>query len=581
MDEQTNARTGRPSLRLWLVIIIVLCWAMPIILVGGVMSYYITHNITDQIIRSVNASVENAVDLSAAQIDSAVMASRYVSYNTTIRDAYAAYQVDSDATQLYGSISQFLTKQYKYDAKFLLSAFFFLEDPDGIYYTYNETNNSTYHNVRSYRDSVHQRVQELSPQIGTGMVFLNVDGMVYLVRNLMDAHFAPFGVLVLQLDAEDMFAGLKTVAWQSASTIWLDGTPVVLDGEALDPEELSLSFTPNRQSYRSEPGVYYVYGMNRTETARISYIVEIDSTVLLHEQQRIQSLVILLVGAVLPFLAVILYFFTLHVNTPIKKLIRAAQSIEHEAYGVTVDKLPYNKEFSYLTEAFNRMSCKLQYQFNRIYKEELALRDARIMALQSQINPHFLNNTLEIINWEARIARNGKITQMIEALSSMLNAATDRGGKPIIRLSEEMMYVDSYLYIISVRFGKRLKITKEVDPAVLDCYVPRLITQPIIENAVEHGIQPKQTGEIAIRAFQEEQALIIEVENNGTLTEENNRRIELLLNGEEEATGSLGIRNVHQRLRILYGNKSGISVDINKQGNTLFRITIGIEPTKQ
>lgn len=581
MSKQATKSGKKLSLRLWLVLVISLCWVFPIGIVGGVMSYYITHNITNQITQSVNASVENAVKLSASQLDSAVMASRYASYNTTIKDAYNAYLSTADRMHLYEQISAFLTQQYKYDDKFLISAFFLRGDPDTIYYTYNETNNSGYNSVRNYRENAHEMVCAAANQLGTEVAFFNINNDIYLVRNLTDANFTPFGVLVLQLDIQDMFGNLGNVAWQSASTVWLNDTPIALSGEQLSPAGLSITLPQNRQAHRNAAGLYYVYGMKRAATADISYIVEIDSTVLMQEMKRIQSLLIILLAAMLPFLWVIINFFTQNVTKPIKRLITTARSIEDENYGVTVDKQPRNKEFTYLTDAFNQMSCKLQYQFNRIYKEELALRDARIMALQSQINPHFLNNTLEIINWEARLSRNGKITRMIEALSSMLTAASDREGKPIIRLSEEMIYVDSYLYIISERFGKRIKISKEINPAVLECYIPRLITQPIIENAVEHGIRPQQQGEIIIRAFMEEDTLIIEVENNATLSAENQMRIEQLLYDEEAASTSLGIRNVHQRLRILYGDSSGLFVKINKEGHTVFRITIAIEPIKQ
>lgn len=88
--------------------------------------------------------------------------------------------------------------------------------------------------------------------------------------------------------------------------------------------------------------------------------------------------------------------------------------IEEGKFGYQIEMKGNSKEFAYLTDAFNSMSAKLKYQFETIYSEELALKDARIMALQSQINPHFLNNTLEIINWEARINENYKVSQMIE-----------------------------------------------------------------------------------------------------------------------------------------------------------------------
>lgn len=136
------------------------------------------------------------------------------------------------------------------------------------------------------------------------------------------------------------------------------------------------------------------------------------------------------------------------------KFMLAAKKIEEGNFGTHLDADDLaSAEFGYLSDSFNNMSDKLQYQFERIYKEELALRDARIMALQSQINPHFFSNTLEIINWEARLSGNIKVCKMIEALSTMLSAAMDRNARPLVHLSEEAMYVDSYLYIIRERLS--------------------------------------------------------------------------------------------------------------------------------
>ena len=113
------------------------------------------------------------------------------------------------------------------------------------------------------------------------------------------------------------------------------------------------------------------------------------------------------------------------------------------------------------------MSERLKYQFDHIYEEEIALRDARIMALQSHINPHFMNNTLEIINWEARLGGNEKVSRMIEALATLMDAAMDRKKRTLVPLSEEMIYVNAYLYINSARFGKRLTVVKELDESIM------------------------------------------------------------------------------------------------------------------
>ena len=112
---------------------------------------------------------------------------------------------------------------------------------------------------------------------------------------------------------------------------------------------------------------------------------------------------------------------------------------------------------------FNTMSLKLKDQFEKIYVEEIALRDANIHALQSQINPHFLNNTLEIINWEARMDGNEQVSKMIEALSTMLGATLNREKRDQISLKEELEYVDAYLYIIECRFRDRFECTRTIE----------------------------------------------------------------------------------------------------------------------
>ncbi len=192
----------------------------------------------------------------------------------------------------------------------------------------------------------------------------------------------------------------------------------------------------------------------------------------------------------------------------------------------------------YLDNAFNSMSDKLKNQFEQIYLEELALRDANIMALQSQINPHFLNNTLEIINWEARMEGNDRVSSMIEALSTMLEATMDRKKQQMIPLSEEISYVEAYCYIIRQRFGEKFQFEKQIDPELLQTEVPRLIIQPIMENAVEHGLSGR-AGKIVLRIYAEEDKLKIAIINDGLMSIEDKRKVDNLLGSGRTAASSI------------------------------------------
>ena len=144
-------------------------------------------------------------------------------------------------------------------------------------------------------------------------------------------------------------------------------------------------------------------------------------------------------------------------------LIKVFDVVRAGEYGTQIENMANSEEFYHMEESFNYMSSQLKQQFDKIYMEEIALRDAKIMALQSQINPHFLNNTLEIINWEARLNGNMRVSQMIEALSTMLEATMNRKANPYNTVAEEMEYVDAYLYIITQRYGEKFTCRKELD----------------------------------------------------------------------------------------------------------------------
>ena len=219
----------------------------------------------------------------------------------------------------------------------------------------------------------------------------------------------------------------------------------------------------------------------------------------------------------------------------------------------------------------------LRQQFQQSILEQQASQRAQIKALQSQINPHFLNNTLEIINWEARFAENERVCAMIEALSTMLDAALDRDGRTQIPLKEEMGYVDAYLYIIRERLGDKFQVHKDIDESILQQRIPRLILQPIVENAVEHDITSRRGGNLWVRAYCEAGRVILDVEHDGTMTQADRENIRALLQNTSPEGGRVGLKNVFQRLRLLYGGEGSLTVEETGKGTILARVSFPVE----
>lgn len=566
------------SLRANAMAVLLICWALPALLALYFSSSYMLESIDEKARSTLQASVENAVEVTVSRLDSAIAASRMASYDNTIKDAWNAYEADGDTVALSRAINGFMARQYRTDPQFEVALLQFYDAPDLPYYTLKS--GLTFGRVKSVRDKLMPEILELASGLDTAVGFCQLDGRVYLVRNLVDLRRGPYGVLVLEL-AKDMFSAMRNIVWCQDVTVWLGDTAACLVGQAQAAQEITIA-----DSYRREGEAAVLAGTRSGADLTLRYCVRALPLSALEERRKIQRLMLLLLAAFVPLMGGVLLFFHRRVNRPIQLLAEGSKEIENGKFGVQLDTAEFrSSEMAYLCESFNSMSSQLHDQFEHIYREELALRDARIMALQSQINPHFLNNTLEIVNWEARMAGDVKVCQMLEALSTILTAAMDRDKRATIHLSEELMYVDAYLYIIRERLGKRLVVEKDIAADTLDCYVPRLILQPILENAVNHGIGPTQQGTIAIRARRTQELLELSVENDGVATGADLARIDQLLSDGPAPAGvghtSLGIRNVNQRLKVLYGPQSGLSYKLHENGRMICKICIGIQQDEQ
>ncbi len=580
---------ARSSLKWTMLMLVIGCWVLPFVLLVTLVANYIFHSTQTQARQTVLQSVTAATQITATRLESAASASVKASYLPTLKNAWQQYQKDQNSVDLYETATTFLSQQYKYDDKFLNTVLLRTDGSNEYYYASNTAYNGTVIGVRKFVKNLGETVLTRSKTLGTEVAFVCNGDSCFLVRNLMDGNYKTFAVLVMELNQPVVFESMKNITWATDVQVWINGTPLRVQSGEKKKEQMMPQPQTEQQifSYTQRGSAQYsVTGAVGDARVSLQYAVCGNAAPL---QAQMDSQMFILVGALVLLLFLmgsVLLFFHRKVTRPVGTLMDAAAEIQKGNFGFGIaPQTMTSREFGYLGDSFNAMSDTLKNQFERIYKEELALRDAKIMALQSQINPHFLNNTLEIINWEARLAENVKVCQMLEALSTMLNAAMDRKNRPVIHLSEEMMYVDAYLYIIRERLGRRLTVQREIDADVLDCYVPRLVLQPILENAVEHGITPTQKGTITIRAYQKDHWLWLEIENDGVTTYEDLMKIQALLSAEaaEENTAStsLGIRNVNQRLKILYGEKSGLTITITEKGNTLSRLGIEIAQSAQ
>lgn len=564
----------------WKVIrILLLCWLIPLFLFIIVLGVFIGNRHMDTTAENYRQQVEFNNQICVERLNSAVADSRQASYDGEILETWEAYRKGeisySPAKKAYDG---YLNKKYQ-KSRTISSVILWFQDGDKIQSssTYSERGNGTYQQIRTYWEKDQEAVAKLAATLDTSVGFLVRDKALYLVRNLVDRNFDVQGVLVFRINSEYCFESIKQYPVQDGIYIRIDEeTPLFCsDEEAVVWQERLENL---RQSgYAWTGGRLYLDDTVSGDSYQIETAMQIRREITMFPFYGYPYVLAGMLLSMLLMLVAILIVFRREVTRPVETLRNGLQHIEQGELGYQIAVRPHNREFQYLTEAVNRMSQKLEQQILKSYQEEIALKEARIMALQLHINPHFLNNTLEIINWEARLSGNEKVSKMIGSLSVMMDAALDRRKRPQVSLEEEMGYVNSYLYIMKHRLGDRLTVEVSLPKELLSCRVPRLILQPVIENAIEHGVIPNGCGTVKLTGYRDGDSLYLEIQNDAGLSPEDRERIERLLSPDYKtsqiSSESLGIANVNQRLRILFGEPCGLAID-ERDGQVTARLTI-------
>ena len=591
-DKRENRK--RKSLRWSMVRRLVFGWFLPLFLMICGVIFLMTRNVLGQVEQTIQSSVEKTVEIMQIQLKDCETASKNASYMAVIAKYYRQYWGVEDRTEFRNSVEEFLRQQYAYDDNCRTAELVVLNEPGSCYYALNESNGGSYQDIRFFNTKARDKILKVAETLDTGTTLVGVEGKIYMVRNLVTAKFEPYAVLTLELDQDSLMKSYAGIWGYADAALYWNGellVPGIVKNEG-SPEHnyayIMDALGEKDAVYEYKGGGYsHAYRRIKTYGGTMVLMISLDNSVTYAEMAVMQYFFLILFLFMIPLIVQMMRFFHKKVTVPLGELIIAADTVREGELGIQIANEEDNEEFYRMKESFNHMSLQLKNQFERIYLEEVALRDAKIMALQSQINPHFLNKTLEIINWEARLNGNNKVSGMIEALSTMLEETMNRKEAQFHSVAEELAYADAYLYIISQRFGVKFSCTKQIDERLMSLQVPRLIIQPIVENAVEHGMDITEQGKLELRLFERADGyLCIEVEDNGHLTKEDRKRIDRILSQDielsKEKRVSLGIRNVDQRLKMIYGPDCGLFIDGNENDDTVSTILLKMDvPSEQ
>lgn len=582
----------RNSINRKMLLFILFCWAIPLLAccIFASTTYY--SRIIEKEEELMIEEITNVASFSAIHMSDVIALSQRPSYEKTLENAWKNFSSGKITLDEYlQDVNTELKGKFFLNEKFKMYAFYRYGYPEAE--CYSSTTTSYF---KSYREDIEPGLQDIFASDSSYVHVRVVDGRIFIVRNLYTiTDYERYGTLVVELNKQQIF---KDVDMDLRDDLVLcigdrDGIFSLAEGKQevdADRENL-LELLLQRYDGVSNNKLEKLEG--RTNNAYLYQSKQADYhigvMVFARRSELYEGLYgfYLVVGGILLLLLPIFYFGGMflrrHIQKPMDRMLHAYQRMEAGEIGITVDggEMP-NEEFQYMKESFDSMSAQVKYLFDYVYDEKLARKDAQIQALQAQINPHFLNNTLEMLNWQARMAGNAEVSRMIESLGTVLDYRMNRADVKEIHLAEELQCIAAYFHIMSMRFGQRLSILREVDESLLYIPVPPLILQPLVENAIIHGVEALKRAEIHILIYHDDTKVYMEVKNTGKkMSQEEKDKIHAILNEEDyqiqQAPGkhtSIGIRNVNRRIKLMYGEEYGLTIEQDEDFVTTSRITI-------
>ncbi|WP_282936040.1 sensor histidine kinase [Paenibacillus sp. RC67] len=292
--------------------------------------------------------------------------------------------------------------------------------------------------------------------------------------------------------------------------------------------------------------------------------------------RRANIIIVLLIFLVFMIITLSIAF---SISRPLKLLNKRMQEAEEKEFnsGLLVTG---PQEINTLIATYNKMVKQIRELLQRLKEQYQQKEDMRFRALQAQINPHFILNTLNNIKWMAYIRNEREVGDMLSNLGSMLEASIGRGGS-LITLRQEMSYIENYISLMRLKYNDKLQLLTDIPETYWNQEVIKTMLQPIVENSILHGIDPLPgKGVIQVRCWIEGERLILSVEDNGVgMTAERLREVHAWLDDPSQETWSkrIGIKNVHERIRLQYGDEYGLVIQSELNEGTNVQVILPVK----
>lgn len=332
-------------------------------------------------------------------------------------------------------------------------------------------------------------------------------------------------------------------------------------------------------SLKGENGFIYsingVLAYKKIRSCNMYYVVELNWTSLFFEGIGIISMLIIILSLLFFIISKLIIKVIKKAYSPLEDMVKAMERVSNDGLMIKIPESTTDRDIMVIIKGYNKMMDKINELFNKVKEEDAQLMNIKLNALHSQIQPHFLYNTLDCIHWKALLSNNADISDMVKALAGYYRICLS-GGKDIITLEKEVEYLENYLYIQKARYGDILDYRIYMEKELSKYQIPKLTLQPLIENSIYHGIkmEKNKNGHINILIKKDNNIILIEIEDNGVgMTDEEIIEINNNIVDFSKEFG-YGVRNVNRRIELFYGKGYGLKYRKNRYGGVTVSITI-------
>lgn len=320
-------------------------------------------------------------------------------------------------------------------------------------------------------------------------------------------------------------------------------------------------------SYNSETIYIKSSLIDKTDWYLVTILPESSIIAEINTQRFYLFLIVIIFGGTSIILA---FYFVDSINKRLSKVIKGMRCVQSGDLNYYIEN-DTNDELGELIDSYNYMIGKMSILIEDQYKLGKDVKNAELKALQSQINPHFLYNTLDMINWMSYKKMNKEISLAVKHLAKFYKLSLNK-GKDLISIQDEIQHISLYVNIQNMRYNDRISLRINIDEAINDYLIPKITLQPILENSINHGILGKGEGEglISILGYSMNSDIILTIADNGIGIKEETLNL-LLSNKLTSSKGSgYGLKNIDNRIKLLYGENYGLSFkSVYGQGTTV------------